>query len=113
MPATLQSRLPLIAAELRPKVSAAVKLGAEAIAVNARGRVRDAPPIGEGLVAAIHVERAGPAAYEVVAGNDDVFWGRFLEHGTSHSAPYPFLVPATEEGRDTAVAFVDAALKGL
>lgn len=113
MPAKLTSRLPLIAAELQPKVDVAVRAGAEGIATHARARVHDAPPIGEGLVAAIHVEHEGPARYSVVAGNDEVFWGHLLEHGTSHSPPYPFLIPATEDGRDEATNLVRAALGHL
>jgi HK97 gp10 family phage protein len=113
MPATLKSRLPLIAAELRPKVSAAVKASAELIEARAKVRVHDRPPIGVGLVAAIHTEREGAAGYRVVAGNNDAWYGHLLEHGTSHSAPYPFLVPALEESTEEALALVRAALTGL
>jgi len=42
VPATLASRLPMVIAELRPRVSAAIKSGAEDIAANARTKV----PVG-------------------------------------------------------------------
>ena len=111
MSVTLRSRLPGIVAELQPKVSAAVKKTAEAIAEEARQRV----PVDEGdLRDAIHVQRTGPAAYAVVAGNGgDVFYGHMVEMGTTHSAPQPFLLPAAEAHLDDAVARVEAALRSL
>jgi HK97 gp10 family phage protein len=112
MAATLKSRLPLIAAELRPKVSAAVKVGAEGIAGHARARVSVGAPDVH-LRDAIHVERRGPASYAVVAGDEQAWYGHLVEFGTVHSAPRPFLIPATEDGRDDAVAAVRAALVGL
>lgn len=112
MAATLQSRLPAIIAELRPKVSKAVKVGAELIAEEARTRVPVGPP-DKHLKDHIHVEREGPAAYYVVAGDDDVFYGHMVEHGTAHSGPHPFLVPSVEASRDEVVAAVTVALRGL
>jgi HK97 gp10 family phage protein len=114
MAATLMSRLPEIAAELQPKVSAAVKTGAEIIAeaadanLVAGGHLRT-----DDLGQAIHVEHAGPAEYRVVAGNEKAFYGHMVENGTSHSPPYPFLVPAVEENEDTVVYLVTAALRDL
>ena len=113
MPATLKSRFPMIAAELAPRVSAAVKAGAESISETAKTKVADPPPVGEGLREAIHVENSGPASYSVIAGNSDVFYGHMVEHGTSHSAPKPFLIPAMEERKDDAAALVTAVLRGL
>lgn len=113
MGATLKSRLPQIAAELRPRVSAAVKAGAELVAADASDRAPDAPPYGQGLVQAIHAERAGPAEYAVVAGDDDVFYGHLVEFGTVHSAAQPFLIPAMEAREDEAVDLVRAALRSL
>lgn len=113
MPTTLESRFPMIVAELRLRVSAAVKASAEMIAEDAKMKVADPAPVGVGLRAAIHVEREDVAEYSVVAGNDDVFYGHMVEHGTSHSAPHPFLIPAKEENTAEAVGLVSAALKGL
>jgi HK97 gp10 family phage protein len=105
----LKSRLPLIAAELNPLVDAAVKTGAEGIASGARARVEVGAPDVH-IRDAIHVEREGLMRYAVVAGDDDAWYGHLLEHGTVHSAPKPFLIPATEDGRDEAVSLVRAAL---
>lgn len=113
MPATLKSRFPEIEASLRPRVGAAVKAGAEVVAGRASARVPDAPPLAEGLVAAISVEREDVAEYAIVAGNSEVFYGHMVEHGTSHSAPQPFLVPSLEESEQEIVALVTAALRGL
>lgn len=119
MPATLKSRLPFIAAELRPRVSAAVKAGAELVAERAKARAPDAPPQGEGLVEAIHVERTGAGEYSVMAGDDDVFWARFVEFGTQASekhratAPHPFLLPAAEESKDEIAGLITVVLRSL
>lgn len=110
MPATLKSRLPMVAAEIRPRVSAALKSGAEDIAELAKQRVH----VDSGdLRDAIHVERAGAGEYSVVAGDEKVFYGHLEEFGTSHSPPHPFLIPAAEAGMAPTVAKVTAALRSL
>lgn len=110
MPATLENRFPFIIAEMRPKISAAVKAGAEEVAVLAaakapvaRGRLRDS----------IHVENVGTATYSVVAGDDDVFYGHFQEYGTVHDPPQPFLIPAAEELTPEVIGLVTAVLREL
>lgn len=110
MAATLKSRLPGIAASLQPRVSAAVKEGAERIREAAQERVRVRT---EELHHAIHTEHVGPAAYAVVAGDDDAFYGHMLEFGTAHSPAFPFLVPAVEAEKDTVVDLVHIALGDL
>ena len=113
LPATLKSRLPQIIPEMAAKVSATVKWGAEMIAEDASALAPDATPYGEGLVSAIHVERAGAAEYAVVAGDEDVFWGHFQEFGTTKQAPQPFLIPAAEGRIGDIEAAVTAVLRGL
>ncbi len=109
MPATLKSRLPMIAAELRPRVDAAVRAGAELVSTRASEKAPDAPPLGVGLVEAIHVEDGGADGYYVMTD-----WkGHLLEFGTSHSAAQPFLIPALEESQVEVAAGVTAALRGL
>lgn len=93
-------------------MSTAVKEAAGVVAERAKHRV----PVGAPdvhLRDAIHVEREGPAGYYVVAGDNDAWYGHLVEHGTSHSAPRPFLVPSLEESRDDAVEFVRTALVRL
>lgn len=113
MSATLKSRFPMIVAELLPKVSAAIKTSAEVIAEDAAQKAPDRTPLGDGLVASIHVEREKAGEYSVIAGDDDVFYGHMVEFGTSHSSPHPFLIPAMEEKKPVAEALVTAALRGL
>ncbi len=113
MASTLKSRFPEIMADLRPKVGAAVKQGADAVAASAAQKVPDPSPVAQGLIAAIHVEREDVAEYSVVAGDNEIFYGHFVEHGTSHSAPHPFLVPALEEQTLAVEALITAALRGL
>lgn len=112
MPATLKSRFPQITAELRPKVGMAVRAAAEVVEEEAKARVPIGPPDVH-LFDAIHVEREDVAEYAVVAGDEDVYYGHMVEHGTSHSAPRPFLIPAMEDSKDAAAALVTAALRGL
>ena len=112
--ATLKSRLPQVAAELQPRVSRAVKEGAEEVAqaaqrnLAANGNVRT----GE-LLNSIHVENAGPAEYRVVAGNNEAFYGHFVEHGTDVAPPSPFLLPAAEENRHEVALKVQNVLRSL
>jgi HK97 gp10 family phage protein len=109
MPATLKSRLPDIAAGLRRRVIVATEQGAELVAQKAKARV----PIESGsLRNAIHVERDGADVY-VVAGDREAFYGHMVEHGTRHSAPHPFLIPALEESRDAILDLIEANLKRL
>lgn len=108
--ASLQSRLPQIAAELRPRVSAAVKEAAERVAQDARQR---APVQTGALRDSIRAERTDAAQYTVIAGDKDAFYAPFVEFGTSRTAPRPFMVPAAEANRDTARRLVRDALKGL
>lgn len=110
MPTTLKSRLPEIAAELRPRVGNAVRLGAERIKESARDRV----PVHTGkLRDGIEIDRRGPTEYAVVAGDRDVFYGHLVEFGTSHSAAHPFLVPAAEQNRQVVERLVIEALRRL
>lgn len=110
MPAKLSSRLPGIAAELQPRVSRAVKEGAERIAQSAIEKV----PVDSGeLQNRIHVERVAPGEYAVVAGDGEAWYGHLVEGGTTHSPPQPFLMPALEENRDEVAADVQHVLRTL
>jgi len=107
----LKTRIPAIAAGLRPAVRDGVRQGAEIVVHRAALRVH----VDNGdLRDAIHLERGGGGYYVVAGGRTpsgvDVFWGNFVENGTSHSPPYPFLVPALEESRDDVIAAVNAAV---
>ncbi len=112
MPVTLDSRLPGIAAGLQPKVSQAVKKGAQLIAEDAGERVSRGPDphhIGDD----IHVQRSGPAEYAVVAGREETFYGHILEHGSVKMAPRPFLVPAADDNLRACELLVEGALRAL
>ena len=119
MAASLKSRLPEIAASLRPRVGAGVKAGAELIAGRAAAKAPDRTPFGAGLVASIHTERKGAAEYAVIAGDEDVFYGHFVEFGTEagkrgYPTPaQPFLIPAAEESVEEIEALVTGVLRGL
>lgn len=109
MPATLKSRIPQIAASIQPRVEAAMRSGAEAIAESAKARV---PVLSGELRDAIHVD-AQDEGYYVVAGDDDAFYGHMIEFGTSRFPAEPFLIPAAEEQREPLENAVSAALRRL
>lgn len=110
MSVKLKNRLPIIAAELRPHVEAAVALGAERISQSAKDRV----PVHTGrLRNAIHVDRRGHGEYRVVAGDHEAFYGHLVEFGTNRAPAQPFLVPAAEENRRSVEALVTTALRRL
>lgn len=108
----LKSRIPQITAELHAKVDLALKAGAESVAAQAKLRAPDAPPEGEGLVEAIHVEEELEGFY-VVAGDEDVYYGHFVENGTVNHPPRPFLVPSLESQQAIILAGVNRVLRGL
>jgi HK97 gp10 family phage protein len=112
---TLKSRLPTIAASLRPRVSAAVKQGAQVVAEDAKTRV-DLGPAPEHVRDGIKVVRHEAAGYLVVAEATDpkgVPYPFALEFGSVHAPAYPFLVPALEANAATCEQFVAASLRGL
>jgi HK97 gp10 family phage protein len=44
----------------------------------------------------------------------EVWWGKFVEFGTRHARAYPFMRPAADEGKESAVnAFVEYASKRI
>ena len=106
----VKSRLPVIAAEITPRVTVAIKDVADAIADDAKQRV----PVETGdLRDAIHVEFKGAADWAVVAGNSKAFYGHMVEHGTTRAAPRPFLIPAAEAKKEMIDEVVGAALRRL
>lgn len=113
--ALTKNRFPKIIRELSPgarasKLDGALGAGTRLIEQGAKARVA----VDEGdLRDAIHVEHDGPFRWRVVAGNERVFHGHFLEHGTTHSAPQPFLIPATEAAKGQVLGLVKASLKRL
>jgi HK97 gp10 family phage protein len=106
----LVSRIPQITRELRSDLDSGLKRGADLVAVAAEGRV--SVRTGK-LRASIHVAKTGISEYEVIAGNDEVFYGNMVEHGTTHSAPQPFLVPSLEGSRSAVLALAREALRDL
>jgi HK97 gp10 family phage protein len=105
-----RSRLPKIAAELVATMDGIAEGGAMFVSERAKQRV----PVDTGkLRDAIHVERDEFASYAVVAGNSKAFYGHIVEHGSVHTPPHPFLVPALEESRADIEAAAAAALRKL
>lgn len=134
--AKLTSRIPLIVADLDDNTIEGVVEVAERIAEGAKQRVPDAPPLGEGLVEAIHVETGGDlvksteagfahsatgysveelssGAVAVVAGDHEHFYGHIIEHGSVNQGPHPFLVPAYEAERENVEEIVGARLRDI
>ena len=110
--AVINNRVPAIVASLDPRCREAAKKGAEIIARDAASRAPDAPPHGTGLAEAIHTEEDEDGIW-VVAGDEQVFWGHYVEYGTVYQAAQPFLNPAADANREKVIALVAASLKGL
>lgn len=105
----LRSRLPQIAIELEVIVQNELEKGAEIVVDDARLRV----PVNTGkLRDAIHTDRQPDGVY-VLGGDDDAWYGHLVEHGTAHTAPRPFLVPALEENRSEVTTRVKSGLRKL
>lgn len=106
----LQSRIPAIVAELAPALDQVAEAGAELISASAKEKV----DIDTGTLRdAIHTEKVKQGTHAVVAGDRVAFYGHLLEHGTTHSGPHPFLVPALEEDKPEVVALAEAAVKAV
>lgn len=113
----LKSRIPKIAAELRPRVEEAVKAGAEHVALAAKARV----PVETGhLRESIHVEStpegeyvvADARAYNNKTGEEEgMHYGRLVEFGSAHGPAQPFLIPALEESRKAIEGLAKSALR--
>ena len=106
----LRSRIPQITIEIEHLVDEAIEEGAERVALSAKERVR----VRSGdLQRAIHIDPQKDGKYVVAGDDDDVFYGHMVEFGTSHSPPFPFLVPSLEENRNEIVATVQGSLRRL
>lgn len=105
----LNSRIPLIAAELDAKTEAAVIEVAERIAADAKSRV----PVATGALRdAIHVDTSGDGV-RVVAGDSTAFYGHIVENGSTKTPARPFLVPALEAVRPVLELLVGEKLRSL
>jgi HK97 gp10 family phage protein len=109
----LESRIPEIVAELPAKLDAVAEAGAELISATAQEKVQVSPGDGPHLRDRIHTEKVKTGTHAVIAGDGETWYGMLLEHGTSHSAPHPFLVPALEEDKPEVVALAEAAVRTL
>lgn len=105
----LKSRLPRIALEMDHRVTAALRVASELIEAEASSR---APVASGDLRAAIHTEQDGDDI-RVIAGDDRVFYGHFVEFGTSRTPARPFLIPALESRRGDVLQAAAQALRGL
>lgn len=114
MPVVYKSRFDTIVRRLPDTVDDGVEQGAQVIAKSAQARVN---VLYRRLQPDIHVEKVGRGEYAVVAGGadqpHDAFWGHFLEFGTVHSRPFPFLIPAVEASEDVVEHLVAGALRDL
>ena len=108
----LKSGIPEFIAGLEAAVRAAELAGAEMVVASAKERVPYDPATKHHLRDAIHTEETEEGVL-VVAGDKDAFWGNWVEHGTTHSPPHPFLVPALEENRAAIIDGVSAAIRKL
>lgn len=95
---TFVNRLPEIILQVEERSTVVAEKAAARVEFLAKENVRKRS--GD-LERAIHVEpnEDVPGSFEVKAGNNRAFYGHMIEHGTSHSPAFPFLVPAVEAVR--------------
>lgn len=103
---TLESRLPQIANSLRRNVPETVQeTTARLVIPAARARIHDrSSELADSLVAVEDGDGVRIEARAVDAQGTP--YGAFVELGTHHASPHPFLVPALEQSR---VAIVESA----
>lgn len=109
------SRFMFMAATARPAAGAVAVASAAIAAERMRGRVPVGPPtlhvkdsITSDPTPTITAQGAYADAGPDSRANDGAFVARFLEHGTVHMAPRPFVGPA---GDETLPEFIDAIKK--
>lgn len=119
MPAKLTSRIPEIQVELPAKVGAAIHAGTERLA----GAVKERAPVGNPLEPDNHpgelrdsVQVTDPKygyTTNQSAGVSMQFYWYFLEYGTVHMAPQPFVRAAAVASYGQIYADVVEAIHGL
>lgn len=137
MPVTLKSRIPEIAASIPLRTGAAIKVGVEAMAADAKAVAPDPAPTGQYLKASIEARSgdieygrdaafapsaaehgfATPLGRQLVTENAygiyAAWYWHFVEYGTSRSVAKPFITPAVEAGTPALLAEVKASLRSL
>jgi HK97 gp10 family phage protein len=110
----LKSRIPKITGELAIAVDAAIVASAQRVAADAEQRLGPHRISGE-LEQQVHVQDRKREGVYVIAGDrrdpSFAFYAHMLEFGTTHSPPYPFLIPALEAHHEEIVAAVTAAVR--
>jgi len=104
------NRIGDFASKLDELVREATLAGAELIVESAKERVPVDPTAKHHLRDAIHTQVDEDGVW-VVAGDREAWYGHMVEHGTTHSAPEPFLIPAVEENADKVVDLVRDAIR--
>lgn len=97
------NRIPEFIAKLEGELRAVELAAAERIRDGAKNRVPVDPNAETHLKDAIHVDPDEEGVW-VVAGNKEHWFGHMVEHGTTHSGPEPFLIPAVEENTESFVS---------
>jgi HK97 gp10 family phage protein len=107
---TLASRLPQIANNLRRDVPREVRSVTERTVIPAaRARIHDVS--GELALSIVAVDHDDGVLIEARAVDaQGRAYGRFVELGTHHASPHPFLIPALEQSRPVIIEAVRAAV---
>lgn len=89
-----------------PQITAALKTKADAIvtrtALDLEGQMKVRAPVRTGFLrGSIQASRVGVAHWRVVVGAD---YGLYVENGTRHNAPHPFVRPAIAVVRPAFIA---------
>jgi HK97 gp10 family phage protein len=108
---TLVSRLPSIARNLKRDVPAALQHeAAPVIIATARARIHNR---SHELASSLHAEHTDHGVTIIADARDPkgTPYGKFVELGTHHASPHPFLIPALMANKATVERAADAGIK--
>ena len=100
--------LPLVVQ--RKLIADALREGADVVAIEAEARAPvETGRLSENIVYAI-TEQTASGAVANIGPAKQVFYGAFVERGTEHMTPEPFLGPAFDDSVDKATAVIQEVL---
>ncbi len=102
--------IPAFVAKLEALIREAEQAGADLVLESAKAKVPYDEHTKHHVRDALHTEETEDGVL-VVAGDHDVFYAHMVEHGTTHSPPHPFLVPALEENGAAIIGLVAEAVR--
>ncbi len=94
----------------KPFLKGVMKASAKPLVKNMKTNVRkDTGELRKSIKARLKLAKKGLIIMKVGPGKDQ-FWGMFLEFGTAHHSPFPWMRPAWDGKKDKTLALITAGL---